>query len=401
MVDVFISKSSKDDAFVNSLCQKIEENGISCWISHRDLSTHASEHYGSDIVEAIEDSRALLFVLSRNSNRSEHCMRELSSACDLKKKVYVYQVEEVEPNKSLEYYLSQDQWLVDFEVLKTGNYERIIREVALFLEKKVGNNADSFIDREYQKQENLKQLHKRTWQKRQSYVLSIVDETESEIDKNHLYGHIIRMDVVDSELNKWTSYRQLTIKNMSDSPTTYIVHRECGECKADFKEMKIYAKLGGVSGDKLKVESLTDIQPNVKQVFRIIFPSALDPGEEITIFYRLGWPNEPSAYYMKELTQSISLSRYMKGVGKLTFEVFEPYKILSSTLGEVDDMNIEKTTDIKPEMIDITEEPLLSPLHGETYHGVRYVINEPNAKLYQIRYIKEDNYNPEDDEDFF
>lgn len=403
MADIFISKSTKDHWLASSLCDKLEGVGITCWIAPRDLQTKATQRYADDIVDGIENAKALILILSRDSNKSDHCMNEVTTACDKKKKVFVFQIDEIDNlNKTFNYYLSQEQWIQDFDVKKTGNFGKAIKEIADFLEVVISEDKDSFVDTDYQKATNLQELAKRTLKKRQSYVISLYDENEEESDSVHVYEHLIRLDIVDSEKNDWSSYRFLTVKNDSDRPSTYIVHKECGESKATFEEMRIRAKQGGISGKKLKVESVTEIQPSTIQVFKMYFPEPLQPGEETTIFYRLDWPNEPSAYYMKELSQSVSLIRYKRGVKKLTFAVFEPYRILSSSLTEVDKMNVEHVSNILPDFIGIADEELLKPLHDKQYFGVKYVVDKPEGKAYQIRYNKEE-IDEEDDEndDFF
>ena len=403
MADIFISTTTKDHLIASSLCDKLEGVGISCWIASRDLHTRATHHYADDIVDAIVGSKALILILSGESNKSEHCINEVSTACDKKKKVFVFQIDEISNlNKTFNYYLSQEQWIQDFEVKQTGNFEKAIMEIAYFLEVGVSRDEKNFIDEDYQKITNLQELAKRTLKKRQSYVLSIYDENEDETDSIHIYEQLIRLDVVDSEKNEWSSYRLLTVKNDSNRPSTYIVHKECGESKASFKEMRIRAKLGGIFGEKLKVESMTEIQPSTIQVFKVNFPEPLQPGEETTIFYRIDWPNEPSAYYMKELSQSVSLIRYKKGVRKLTFAVFEPGKILSSSLTEVDEMNVEHISTISPNYIDIADEELLKPLRDKLLFGVKYIVDNPEGKAYQIKYIKEEiETGDNEDDDFF
>lgn len=406
MADVFISYSSANDQLALSLCHILENNGITCWIAPRDLNTKPTQRYADDIVDGIKDAKVLLLLLTKASNRSEHCMDEVSTACDTRKKVFVLQVEEIDTlNKTFTYYLSQEQRHIDLELPKTGDFEAVVKELGSFLNLSIEGLKEDYIEKHYQRMTNLRKLAERTLNKRQAYVMSIYDKNESEMDSSHIYEQITRLDVVDSELNTWSSYRLLTVRNTSDKPTTYLVHKECGESKASFKEMRIRAKLDGASGEKLKVVSATEIQPNLVQVFKIVFPAPLDPGESLTVFYRLDWPNEPSAYYMKELSQSISLSRYKKGVNKLTFAVFEPYRILSSSLCKVDDMNIEKVSELKPLMIDIGDEPLLEPLleklGDKQHYGVKYVIEDPQSKLYQIRYTKEEPDDDDDDDDFF
>ena len=404
-IDLFISKSSQDDELAMSLFETFQKNGIRCWIDKNSLHTHSGEEYAADIFDAISNSKALLLILSSHSNRSQHCQNEVTTACDRKKKVFVFQIEEVTLDKTLEYYLNHNDWVKDLDIGKTGDYEKIIRSVAEFLKIVVENNAESFIDKKYRRRDNFNKLIEKTGEVRMSLALSLDDKDEAAVDNSHVYEHITRMDVVDTEKNTWSSYRRLTVRNVSDAPTEYIVHKESGESKAAFKEMKIKARVCDETKAKLKVESLTPIQPNLAQVFRILFPRPLAPGESISVFYRIDWPNEPSAYCMEDLSQIISLSRYRRGVEKLTFAVFEPYEITESHMNYIDDMMVQHLSEMKPLMLGIDSESFLAPLHGTGLHGVKYIIDSPDSQVYEIKYKKvapeRDDDDNDDDDDFF
>lgn len=401
MTDIFISKSTKDDKLALSIFDILEENGIDCWIANRDLHTSLGDMYAEDLYKAILNSKALLLLLSSNSNMSEHVLNEVSTACDHRIPVFVLQIEEVDVNMALSYYLSKGQWIIDYDVPKTGNYEKITKQLLIFLKYKNRIDSGHFSDTEYIRKRNFKQLQRETQEKRQSYIMSIADGDEREYDNHHFYERIIRIDIVDSKKNSWSSYRFLTIKNESDVYTNHLIHKECGEDKANFKSMRIRARMDGIHGEKLSIESLTPIQPNLQQVFRINFRAPLKPGDNMTIFYRLDWPNEPSSYYKNELSQSISLSRYRKGIGNLVFGVFEPYSFISSSMREVNKMNEQLDSNVAPEILTIQDEPLLEPLHEQMLNGVKYNIKHPSSILYQILYKLENADEFEDDDDFF
>lgn len=401
MADVFISKSTKDDEIALSICKILEQNGIECWISNRDLKTMPGELYARDIVEAIEEAKLVLLILSKNSNKSKHVTNEVSTACDKGQKVFVLQIDDVLPAKEFEYYLSQEQRLIDEQITKTGDFSQVVLSIAKYLEFIEIHSCSNFVDEEYVKKANYKKIQKETLEKRQSYSMSIAYGNENEYDNSHFYESIIRFDVVDNKKNTWSSYRFLTIRNDTDVYTNHIVHKECGEDKAHFKDMRIRAFYNDAGGERLSVESMTHIQPNLQQVFKINFKSPLKPGECITIFYRLDWPNEPSSYYKEELSQSISLSRYKKGVGGLIFGVFEPYEIVSSYMIEISKMNESFPSNLEYQLISIRDEPLLKPLHEKYYLGVKYNVDMPNSILYQILYTINKNDTEDDEEDFF
>lgn len=398
MADLFISKATRDDEIAVSICDVLEKNGIDCWISNRDLNTEMGNLYANDIVDAILKSKALLLILSKNSNLSRHVLNEVSTACDNQIKVFAFQIDDVIPNKTFEYYLSQEQRVIDEKALTTGDYSRLVRELTDYFEIVAINS--SFIDDEFVRKTNYRKLKSETIEKRQSYSMSMAYGAEQEYDAYHLYESIERFDVVDDVKDTWSSYRFLTIKNVSDVFTNHIIHKECGENKVNFTNMHIRAFIGQVGGERLSVESLTPIQPNAQQLFKIHFRKPLPPGETISIFYRLDWPNEPGSYYMEELSQSISLIRYKMGVKRLVFGIYEPNGIVSSHLLEVSKMNETKPSNYDCEKIEIENEIRLSPLHDKGYQGIKYTINRPNAILYQIMYQIHDIDDNNNDEYF-
>lgn len=400
MADIFISKSTKDDAIALSIYEVLERNGINCWISNIDLTTSPTELYARDIVDAILDAKAVLLVLSVHSNKSRHVMNEISTACDHGKKVFVFQIDDVVPAKEFDYYLSQEQRIVDVDVRKSGDYTTIARALLDFLHVEERLSSGIFKDEEYLRRENFRKLKKETQEKRLSYSMSIADGEEYEYDTNHFYERIIRLDIVDNRKNQWSSYRFLIVRNDSTLFTNHLLHKECGEDKARFTDMRIRAFADGIKGQRLSIESMTTIQPNLIQIFKIHFQRPLAPGETAKIFYRLDWPNEPSSYYKEELSQSISLSRYKRGVGTLEFGVFEPYDMLSSHMMEVSRMNERRISNIPSVMQPLEDVNLLEPLHGKGYKGVIYTIDNPQSILYQILY-KVKNEEDEIEPDFF
>lgn len=75
---VFISYSRKDMESVNAIREILDRNGISYWIDKEGI--FSGENYKEVIVDAIEISKAVLFVSSANSNASINVIRELGYA---------------------------------------------------------------------------------------------------------------------------------------------------------------------------------------------------------------------------------------------------------------------------------------------------------------------------------
>ena len=107
--DVFISYSSKDKPTADAACAVLEAKGLRCWIAPRDIMPGAD--WGETIVAAINGSRAFVLILSANANASPQIKREVERAVHCALPIIPMRIENVEPAKSLEYFLSTPHWL--------------------------------------------------------------------------------------------------------------------------------------------------------------------------------------------------------------------------------------------------------------------------------------------------
>lgn len=106
---VFISHSSRDREKANLLCERLETQGVSCWIAPRNVSP--GEPYGAQIVRALEDSDATVFVLSENSNTSRHVESEVARAFEKGKAIFPVRLAEIWPSKELELFITSPHWI--------------------------------------------------------------------------------------------------------------------------------------------------------------------------------------------------------------------------------------------------------------------------------------------------
>lgn len=402
MADVFISKSSNNDAFAYAVCRVLEQHGCSCWIAPRNLTTQVGSNYAKELFGAVKNSKVLLLILSRDSNKSEHVLNEVSSACDNKVTVFTYQIEQVEPRDEFQYYLSQKQWLIWGSDKDNGDFQELVTRITNILKIKDNLNA-GYRDEEYDKKLNYEMLKKELSQKRSSTIRSIEKGNDYEYDKYHVYEKITRIDLIDSVEDTWRSYRFLDIKNVSDENTMFIVHKETGESKCTFKKMKVQARQDGPLGERLQVESMVEIQPNFDQVFKIHFNQPLEPGQTTRIFYKIEWPDEPGSYYKGELRQSISLTRYLKGVHQLSFSVYEPYEITRTFAQCITKTNTTITRSEKAQSMSIADEPLFkdTPLAQRELAGIKYDVDNVDFDCYIIRYDIKVDEDDEDDDSLF
>ena len=101
---VFISHSHSDAKVANSICEIIEKNGITCWIAPRDV--RPGENYGDEIVGGIENSKAMIILVSDHSNNSKHVRKEVELAINQENSIFPILIQNVEPGKNLKYFLA-------------------------------------------------------------------------------------------------------------------------------------------------------------------------------------------------------------------------------------------------------------------------------------------------------
>lgn len=85
---------------------------MTCWIAPRDVKPGAS--YGDEIIRGIETSSAFVLILSGASNESDFVAREVERAISKKKPVIPVRIENVEPSRALQLFISGTQWIDAF-----------------------------------------------------------------------------------------------------------------------------------------------------------------------------------------------------------------------------------------------------------------------------------------------
>ncbi|MEN6348802.1 MAG: right-handed parallel beta-helix repeat-containing protein [Syntrophomonas sp.] len=126
---VFISYASLDKNIADAVCATLESNHISCWMAPRNILPGVD--FAGSIIDAIENSRVLVLILSSNSSISPHVLREINKAASSRISILSFITEEVVLSKSMEYYLSTDHWLD----ASTPPLSRHIQTLALTVEK--------------------------------------------------------------------------------------------------------------------------------------------------------------------------------------------------------------------------------------------------------------------------
>jgi hypothetical protein len=101
--EVFVSYSQKDEIAVDALVKQIQELGHAIWI---DRQSTGSQRYAGKIVEAIKKSRFVALMCSQNAFASDHVVREVYIAGDLKKPFIVFLLEPAELPNEILYFVS-------------------------------------------------------------------------------------------------------------------------------------------------------------------------------------------------------------------------------------------------------------------------------------------------------
>ena len=106
---VFISYSTDDSAAAEQMRDGLEAASIACWMAPRDIAPGLE--YGSQIVAAIEECSVLVLLLSESSNRSRFVLNEVERAVSKDKIVIPVRIHNVTPSRSLEFFISNAQWI--------------------------------------------------------------------------------------------------------------------------------------------------------------------------------------------------------------------------------------------------------------------------------------------------
>ena len=107
--DVFLSHSSKDKVIADAICAKLEAEKIRCWMAPRDILP--GEEWAEAILRGLDSCRVMILVFSASANSSAQVKREVEHAFNNELVVVPFRIEDVQPTRSLKFYLSSVHWL--------------------------------------------------------------------------------------------------------------------------------------------------------------------------------------------------------------------------------------------------------------------------------------------------
>lgn len=110
LYDVFISHSSKDQADVSKIVSFLEQSGFKCFVSYRDIP-HC-EDWADYLIEALEQSRCVVYVHTISANNSNQIIREIQiSVDDMKKPFVTYRLTDEPFKGGKKYFLQTLNWI--------------------------------------------------------------------------------------------------------------------------------------------------------------------------------------------------------------------------------------------------------------------------------------------------
>jgi TIR domain len=99
---LFLSHSSSDDLAAKTILSRLESEGVPCWYAPRDIQPGTL--FATALYEALENCGAVLVLVSRNSDKSNHIARELTVADQFKKPIIPVMLEHYFPTGALCYF---------------------------------------------------------------------------------------------------------------------------------------------------------------------------------------------------------------------------------------------------------------------------------------------------------
>lgn len=139
--EVFISYSRKDGDAVKPIYDQLEKAGYKCWLDVDGMYSGVS--YKKVIVDAIKQSKVLLFMSSENSNKSRNVVSEVSLAMEYGKKIIPVRFDNSSYDESIEYDLiNYDYVTFDHSRVEESCNEVLKKLVATMKMLKTGNSNE-------------------------------------------------------------------------------------------------------------------------------------------------------------------------------------------------------------------------------------------------------------------
>jgi hypothetical protein len=120
---IFVSYSQPDREIALAIVQRLEAEGLSCWVAPRDV--RPASDWAAEIVDAIAAAAVMVLVFSASANASPQVRREVERAVHRNVTLLPFRIADVLPARSLEYFLSSQHWLDAFPPPMEPHYAQL------------------------------------------------------------------------------------------------------------------------------------------------------------------------------------------------------------------------------------------------------------------------------------
>ncbi len=130
--DVFVSYASHDAVLAQKVCSALEGAGYRCWIAPRDVVPGTL--YAEGIVGALDESRVVVLVLSKDAVSSAHVGKELERATSKRHPIIALKIDTAPLTPAFEYFLNESQWIDASGGGTDGGIAKLVEAVRRHLE---------------------------------------------------------------------------------------------------------------------------------------------------------------------------------------------------------------------------------------------------------------------------
>lgn len=109
--DVFVCHRSTDAEAANAVMQVLENDGLRCWISSRNLRPNDSENYWSNIEDGIRSCQLFLVITSQDAMLSKDVQTEMEMALKYGKQRVELKIDAAEHTSYFKHYFDGIKWI--------------------------------------------------------------------------------------------------------------------------------------------------------------------------------------------------------------------------------------------------------------------------------------------------
>lgn len=132
--DVLISYSTLDKLQADAICNRLESQGIRCWIAPRDVP--AGSEYAVSIVQAIEAAQVMVLIYSAHADASHQVKREVERAVSNGITIMPVHIEKVEMSPAFELYVGCIHWLDAINPPLEQHIDKLASDLRALLDKR-------------------------------------------------------------------------------------------------------------------------------------------------------------------------------------------------------------------------------------------------------------------------